>query len=153
MFNYDNIGEKIKGLARWVFIVEAICGAISGLAILLRGSIFVLVGPLVAFIIATIAWVTSWLLYGFGELISLTADNNFTLRNISKGTQNNTTSFANPTSTSNNQSAANSVTYKNTSKQEKITIDSLMRCPSCGKIVLANSSFCEACGAPINNYK
>ena len=69
---YDNIGGKIKGLAKSTFIVEAVAAVITGIAVListdiLLGLIILVVGPIVA-------WVSSWLLYGFGELIDKASD-------------------------------------------------------------------------------
>lgn len=68
---YDNIGGKIKGLAKAVFIVEAIAAVITGFLLMTSvipiGLLVMVVGPLVA-------WVSSWLLYGFGELIDKTCD-------------------------------------------------------------------------------
>ena len=70
-FSYDNIGEKIKGWAKWVFIIGAISSAVAAIvlmasaedaAVLIIGIIMLIVGPLVS-------WVSSWLLYGFGEVI------------------------------------------------------------------------------------
>lgn len=69
MYAYDNIGGKIKNMAVWVFRIEAIAAVITGIALMgtdkdliLYGLLFLLVGPI-------IAWVSSWLLYGFGQLI------------------------------------------------------------------------------------
>ena len=69
MYAYDNIGGKIKNLAVWVFRIEAIAAVITGIALMgtdkdliLYGLLFLLVGPISA-------WVSSWLLYGFGQLI------------------------------------------------------------------------------------
>ncbi len=64
---YDNIGGKIKGLAKASFIVEAIAAVITGIALWVDTeewwcSLILFCGPIVA-------WVSSWLLYGFGELI------------------------------------------------------------------------------------
>jgi hypothetical protein len=64
---YDNIGGKIKVWAVWIFIVEAIGAVIGGIAMIandngLIGFLTMLIGPFVA-------WVFSWLLYGFGQLI------------------------------------------------------------------------------------
>ena len=67
---YDNIGSKIKGLAKALFIIEAIWTIISGIVLLCiddRNNAFLAVflfigGPI-------FAWISSWLLYGFGELI------------------------------------------------------------------------------------
>ncbi len=67
MFNYDNIGGKIKSWAIWIFIVEAIAAIIGGVTLIgnddiLYGFLTIVFGPIAA-------WVSSWLLYGFGQLI------------------------------------------------------------------------------------
>ena len=66
---YENIGGKIKTLAGVIFAFEAIAAFIAAIAIMVSdedlipyGLIVLVVGPLVA-------WVSSWLLYGFGEII------------------------------------------------------------------------------------
>ena len=66
---YDNIGSKIKGLAEGVFIGEAVLSAIVGIALLASGEDLILTGFLVLLFGPIVAWVSSWLLYGFGELI------------------------------------------------------------------------------------
>ena len=67
---YKNIGEKIKGWAKWVFIIGAISSIIGALGMLFSaedewmlivGLLALVVGPLVA-------WVSSWLLYAFGQI-------------------------------------------------------------------------------------
>jgi hypothetical protein len=69
---FDNIGSKIKGLAVTVFGIEAFASVILGIYNLTDdefaiGIILLLVGPINA-------WVSSWLLYGFGELITKVCD-------------------------------------------------------------------------------
>ena len=64
---YDNIGGKIKSWAVWIFIVEAIAAIIGGIILIandngLVGFLTIVFGPIAA-------WVSSWLLYGFGQLI------------------------------------------------------------------------------------
>ena len=64
---YDNIGGKIKGLAKATFIVEAIASVIAGIALWIDTeegwcALILFCGPIVA-------WVSAWLLYGFGEII------------------------------------------------------------------------------------
>ena len=71
---YENIGEKIKNLAKWIFVIEAISAVIGGLLVLfeeefLAGIILIIVGPVVA-------WVSTWLLYAFGELVEKTCSMN-----------------------------------------------------------------------------
>ena len=67
---YSNIGGKIKELAKWCFIVDAIGAVITGLILLIDWGFedawwalfIILFGPVVAF-------VASWILYAFGQLI------------------------------------------------------------------------------------
>lgn len=67
---YDNIGGKIKGLAKGTFIVEAIAAIIIGIAmmadgdedLMIAGALTLICGPIVA-------WVSSWMLYAFGQIV------------------------------------------------------------------------------------
>ena len=75
---YDNLGEKIMGLAKACFWIEAIATIIAGIAIFAETNkgwslLLLLVGPLAA-------WVSSWLLYGFGELISSQKNTEYLVR-------------------------------------------------------------------------
>ena len=72
---YNNIGEKIKGVAKTTFIVEALASIIAGIVLWVDTgeALFALLlfgGPMVAL-------VSSWILYGYGEIID-------TLYNIEK---------------------------------------------------------------------
>ena len=69
MFTYDNIGQKIKSLATGTFVVEAIAAIIAGIYLITSSENMVLIGFLVIFAGPLVAWVLSWLLYGFGQLI------------------------------------------------------------------------------------
>lgn len=66
---YENVGRKIKSLAKAVFVVEAIIAVITGIILMsidnnlsLFGFLILVIGPLAS-------WLSSLLLYGFGELI------------------------------------------------------------------------------------
>ena len=71
---YDNIGGKIKGLAKASFIVAAIAEVITGIALMATDEDLILYGFLVMVVGPIVAWVSSWLLYGFGELIDKASD-------------------------------------------------------------------------------
>ena len=71
---YNNIGGKIKGLAKAVFIVGAIAAVIMGIALMASNEDMTPIGLLVMAVGPLVAWVSSWLLYGFGELIDKTCD-------------------------------------------------------------------------------
>lgn len=72
-FLYQNIGSKIKIWAKWIFIIEALGSIITGLSMLIASTdgddylffwslVPLCVGPIVAF-------VSTWILYAFGELV------------------------------------------------------------------------------------
>ena len=72
---YFDIGKKIKNWAIWMAIIEAIGSVITGIVFLCVygiedgwwGLIISVCGPVVAY-------VNTWLLYGFGELIDKACD-------------------------------------------------------------------------------
>lgn len=69
---YENIGGKIKNWAKWIFIVESICAIIAGLVLFSEAEydeIFILYGFLAIILGPVVAWVGSWLLYAFGEMV------------------------------------------------------------------------------------
>lgn len=70
---YDNIGEKIKGLAKFFAIVLGIGLAILGGYIMSIDEELILPGLIVFIVGPLIAWISSWLIYGFGELIEKTS--------------------------------------------------------------------------------
>lgn len=72
---FNNPGEKIKKIALTIFWIEFIGGSITALiftliGILESGIVLVLLLPITIIISLGIAWLSSILLYGFGELIS-----------------------------------------------------------------------------------
>lgn len=71
---YNDIGGKIKGLAKGIFVVESILTMFSGVAFLLIDEDTVLIGILVFILGPVIAWISSWFTYGFGELIDKTSE-------------------------------------------------------------------------------
>lgn len=72
MFNslYENIGEKIKTLAKWIFIVEAISAIIAGVVLLFADEDLIIYGLFIMICGPIIAWVSSWILYALGELVA-----------------------------------------------------------------------------------
>lgn len=71
---YDNIGGKIKGLAKATFAIGAIAAAITGIALMTSDGDLAFIGLLVLFTGPIAAWISSWLIYGFGELIDKVCD-------------------------------------------------------------------------------
>lgn len=89
---FKNIGRKIKGLTKFLFWLGFIFWIIAGLAVMVIGIlttpvsfdggdsfpatafIFVLLGILVIGIGFLISWISSFFMYGYGELIDKTAE-------------------------------------------------------------------------------
>ena len=97
MFNYNEIGKKIKLLAKMSFIVEAIGAIITGIAFLIDWGLDAWWALFIIFFGPIVAWVGSWLLYGFGEIIDKLCD-------IEENTRKNgkKTAFPNNDTTNNN---------------------------------------------------
>ncbi len=88
---YEDIGGKIKGLARWMFYLGAAVSALTGLNAIARGddsgdSLTMLFGLVIIAGGVFLSWVGSWLLYGFGELI----DNSASIKRIATRIEENT---------------------------------------------------------------
>lgn len=66
---FDNIGRKIKGLAKFVCWVGIICSIISGIMMATTGGAGVLAGIMTIIIGGLCSWVGSFVLYGFGEIV------------------------------------------------------------------------------------
>lgn len=68
---FDNIGEKIKGLATFLFGIECIACIIAGFVMMGVDDDweYFAIGLAIAFGGSLIAWASSFFMYGFGELI------------------------------------------------------------------------------------
>ena len=131
---YENIGGKIKNWAKWIFIVEAIGAVIGGIVYFVENDLDDgWIGVLIIFLGPVAAWVSSWLLYAFGELVenSGIAKEKLTLLLINSD---NASQKEKRKSDSNNGSTSapqNEAAHK-------------FRCDGCGK--MRTQTPCEHCG-------
>lgn len=72
MFSY--IGKKIKGLTTFVCWVGIIASIVGGLVVACSDEDLILTGILVMAAGSLTSWISSFLLYGFGELIDTTME-------------------------------------------------------------------------------
>ncbi len=79
---YSNIGGKIKGLAKTLCIIEAILSAVGGVLLVALDDELIMYGMALAIVGPLIAWISSWALYGFGELIERITEISWVLRRI-----------------------------------------------------------------------
>lgn len=82
---YDNIGGKIKGMAKAIFVIVSIAAVIAGFAIMTVDENFIVFGAITMIVIPFIAYVSSFLLYGFGELVEKTCAIERKTRGVSNG--------------------------------------------------------------------
>lgn len=73
IFNFDNIGEKIKKLAKWLCWVNIlliwIASAISFFLFLDAEPVMCVLSVITAIVAPVFVWIGSWLMYAFGELV------------------------------------------------------------------------------------
>lgn len=122
---YDNIGGKIKGLAATVATIASIGAVIMGIITMVPGGRMIVIGLLIMIIGMLIAWISSWLLYGFGQIID-------TLDRIEKNTR---LGYAQKASSTTASPLAPTVVPKGAFTK---------KCPHCGEQI--NSNLCVMCG-------
>lgn len=81
---YNNIGGKIKGLSIAFAVMEAALAAIIGCIMIITDDDMAIAGIIIIVVGCIVAWISSWLLYGFGELIENTRSIAVNSRNIRK---------------------------------------------------------------------
>ena len=88
IFNFDNIGGKIKNLAKWscwiTVILIWIAAAIMLVGGIAEGGILALLTLLAAVVASIVVWVGSWAMYAFGEFVEKITDNEENTRQILK---------------------------------------------------------------------
>lgn len=82
---FEKIGFKIKFLAKICCFLGIIISVIAGISLIIAANelyidVLVIVGIAVIILGSLISWVSSFLLYGFGELIDLNDRNNKLLK-------------------------------------------------------------------------
>ncbi len=139
---FADIGKKIKKMAICIFILEAGSSILGGLIYMFSGEdLGFLFGMLIIVVGVIVAYVSSWFLYGFGEIIDKLTDIEYNTRCKSNASEDKTLeNFINkfkPQSTQDSQKTQNSTaTHK-------------WRCPGCGKMI--SSYPCVFCGHSDNN--
>lgn len=78
---FDNISQKIKDLALLSFIFGSLASFMVGGLMMIRGEFYVFLGLLIIPAGAFLAWASSCLIYGFGELIDNTSKTNTNVKN------------------------------------------------------------------------
>ena len=66
---FGNIGGKIKGLAQFLTWIGIIGSVIMGVTLMAEGDFLAIIGLIVAIVGSLLSWLSSFLLYGFGQLV------------------------------------------------------------------------------------
>ena len=121
---YYDVGGKIKCIAKVSFIVVTVLAILFGITIIAEDSDAVGTGLFTIFGVPVLALVSSWLLYGFGELID-------TVNAIEVNTRD-------------DSGKANKLVAKNPDSIAQHT----KHCRKCGATQSKGTMFCNQCGAP-----
>ena len=97
MFDYSNIGEKIKTLAKVLFLLSAIGCVVSGITILFYSEFKSWISSLLCIVLGPlVSWLATLVLYGFGELICKTTEIAINTRTTAYASQGSTLKFCCP---------------------------------------------------------
>ena len=151
-------------MVKWIFIVEAIGAVITGLVLIGTDEHLVLYGFLTMILGPIVAWIGSWILYAFGELVEKTSNNENNTRQILEKlneentnrikeeykyeenpiTNEQTISKLNETPTENKEARINIATFSTTK-------DNTIICSQCKFEQPNNRKVCWNCGAKFEN--
>ena len=84
---YDEIGSKIKIVGKAVCILGCVASVIMGFVIMGSSSSMVGTGFLILMVGSLLSWVSSLLIYGFGELIDHADTIAYNTRNVDRKPQ------------------------------------------------------------------
>ena len=66
---FENIGKKIKALAQTLCWIGIVASVIGGMAAIASGEELAFIGLIIIIAGSLISWISSFAMYGFGELI------------------------------------------------------------------------------------
>ncbi len=156
---YDNIGAKIKSWAIWIFIFEAIATIITGIILLSYSTSEGGPGAFFAFLLLILAvplailieFVSTWLLYAFGELVEKTVDNENNTREILEILNNKENKNAKKKQDKKQTTQKQHTKNERARDEQKIPENDLFnedgfKCPNCGNFVYYGETECTNCG-------
>ena len=137
---FNNIGEKIKGLAVvacWIGIIACAIVGISFVTLIKNDGRWV--GVIIIVVGSLLSWIGSFVLYGFGELICRTSaiDEKIDI-------------FLN--SKPHGENMGNMIsTFTSTANNNRVpTTPGVVKCPECGAMESSAHSNCYKCGADLH---
>ena len=132
---FENIGEKLKGLAVFLCWGGIVSSVIGGISLMIRALI--LAGLLTAVLGSLCSWISSWVIYAIGEI----AENTEATRQVT---------VLNNARLNNKKEEAKKkqilAVFKSTSKKTSTS----HYCPHCGEVVTSRN--CDMCGKENNLF-
>ena len=155
---FEDIGKKIKGLALGVFWLETIGALIAGFAFMAMdedligyGFLTMIVGPLAA-------WLSTLMLYAFGELVDKSSQNEENscqilaiLTKQKENTDSKETHKPQPATIPNSNSQAKPINAEGEDPVEAEIRDNQKVCPVCGMVQNADRRVCWKCSQKFEN--
>lgn len=147
---FDEIGKKIKGLAVGIFaigIFTAIITCITSIIIFGGDAKGILIGIVGAMLIVLFSWISTWRLYGYGEIVDkissieqkLAVNQYYTVGTLLNNSQANV-------SNTNNIQTENNMNIQNRTDSPMQNKTKAYRCPKCNQTVYVGQDAC-VCGA------
>lgn len=133
---FNNIGGKIKTLAKVVCWIGIIACIITGIVLMATDDDLILVGILTAVVGSLLSWVSSFVLYGFGQLVE-NSDVIVSQRNVLPN-QAGDTAFHDETFVTEGMTQL----ARTTTPLKPINY----KCPVCRKMALYGDATCSKCG-------
>lgn len=129
---FDNIGGKIKTLAQVVCWIGIVCAIISGFVIIVNDKDSFFLGFIIIVIGSLISWISSFTLYGFGEIIDQLKCSNEWLEKIAPGQEKTT--------------EPRKSYYTSSTPTVKRTANGGWICKKCNTENSSTAQFCKDCG-------
>ena len=135
---FDDVGENIKGLAKVLCWIGIIASVIWGIMFIERD---ILTGVLIAVIGSLVSWLSSFTLYGFGELIEKTVYTHEDMENVNStiAAIDSKLYFQAEEIKAINKKLSNKKTESNPNNSEAVN-----KCQSCGCVT--PNAICPLCG-------
>lgn len=154
---YNNIGGKIKLLAAISFAIMAIGSFVGGIAMMATDDDLILPGVFVLILGPVFSWVSTWVLFGFGELIESNEDTKnsvYAIENMLRSYIRNTTGVtpsSTPTPVSSVKSTAPVAPAAPAAAPAAAPTAAPAAAPAAAptKTTEVPSSFCTQCGAKV----
>lgn len=156
---FDNIGEKIKILAKILCWLGIIASVIVGIVLMIKDESLTLIGILIAVIGSLLSWAGSSIMYGFGRLVKnsdiLVNLNHDYSQNIINNEQRNINSSVNGTTNPYKSDRASSTITDCAQETVQVSLSNTEKiiCPNCGFEQASNRSCCWKCGVNFNINK